>query len=226
MRLYLKTLIITTLLLCAKFSFGQLNIKVGYSFAYTEGKAINNIFDQYNDANPWLEQKFSNFNYFNGLDIGLRYKWHNLGICLDFSNLGKKTEGLGTNPNNSTFFSDKWNANLNGYTVGLESNFGVFGWGANIGYKTLKFETDISGSNNNKTVYKQRELNSKFYISLSLPSNSTAISIQPYIQIPLKKYNLHSVEQEIFSNDARDASLFDEELVFYGVSVIFYNGPQ
>ena len=204
----------------------QFNIKVGYSIAYTEGKGINAIIDRYNDENPWLEQKFKNYHYLNGLEIGVRYKWHNLGIDLSLNTLSKKSEGLGTNQNTGVFFSDEWNLSLSEYSIGLENYIGGIGIGAALGSRNCKISTNIASSGRDKNVYIDSEYSTKFYLVLSLPSNSTAVAVKPYIQFPIKKFNVASMENEIFKDNPRDSSLFDEDFVFYGISLLLYNGPQ
>jgi hypothetical protein len=199
---------------------------VGYAIAYTEGKGINSIMQRYNDENPWLEDKFKEFKYLNGLEIGVRYRWHSLGIDLSFNNLSKKSEGLGTNPSTSVFFSDEWNLSINEYSLGLENYWGGIGWGAAIGRRTVNIKTDIASSRNDKEIFKDSEYSTKFYLVLSMPSNSTAVAVKPFVQFPLNSFNLSSMENEIFKDSPRDPSLFEEDFMFYGISVVFYNGPQ
>ena len=204
----------------------QFNIRVGYAFAYTEADGLNVIMRKYNDANPWLENKFDEFHYFNGLELGVRYKFGNLGFDLSFNNLSKSSEGQGNNPTTGSYFKDKWNASLIDYSLGIETYYGNIGIGTALCSTRFKVTTDISNSKNDKVVMKSNQYSSRFYLIFSLPTRSTAVALKPFVEIPWNNFNFSAVNQEIFGSGVDNDPAYDAKMMFFGISALFYNGPN
>ena len=207
-------------------SNGQINLKVGYSLGYSNLEQTKPIFDRFNAINPQAETQLSPVKVFNGIDLGFRYKFERFGIDIGLSSMSGNAESLNVFQSNGTLGKDEWKISLVNYYIGLENYFGPFGYGATIGTQKLKYKTDFTSSSGKKTIYNESVLNSKFYLILEVPSNKIAFSIRPYISTTWKPYNIYDVELAFDPQSTLPQVDFDQDIVVYGVSFLFYNGPQ
>lgn len=205
---------------------GQTNLKVGYAFGYSKLDQTKSVFDRFNTLNPQAEKKLTPVKYYHGIDLGLRYKFNHFGIELGLSSVSGNTEALNVIQGNGTLGKDEWKMSIVNYSIGLENYFGSFGYGASIGTQKLKYKTNFETSDDKKTIFDESVLSSKFYLILEVPSNSIAFSIRPYISTTWKPYNIQDVELLLNPSSDLPASDFDQDLVMYGISFLFYNGPQ
>lgn len=206
--------------------YGQLNLKVGYNIGYAKLDQTKSIFDRFNDINPQAEKKLSTVNIYNGIELGFRYRFENFGIDIGLSSMSGNSEALNVFQNDGSLGKDEWKLSLINYSIGLENYFGNFGYGATIGTQKLKYKTDFISSDGKKTVFDQSALNSKFYLIIEVPSNKIAFSIRPYISTSWKPYNIQDVELLFDAQSTRPEFEFDQDLIVYGLSFLFYNGPQ
>ena len=206
--------------------YGQLNLKVGYNLGYAKLNQTKSIFDRFNLINPQAEKELSPVNFYNGIELGLRYRFENFGIDIGISSMSGNSEALNVIQNDGSLGKDDWKISLVNYSIGLENYFGTFGYGATIGTQKLKYKTNFISSGGRKTVFDQSVLNSKFYLIIEVPSNKVAFSIRPYISTTWKPYNIQDIELLFEPGSSRPESEFDQDLIVYGLSFLFYNGPQ
>jgi len=213
----------------------QLNLKVGYMGAATPAPVVNKIIGDFNTrltgvfAGSRLDDKLQNFNYANGMELGLRYRMGHVGFEVGWSNVSDKSDVLLSKADGS-LFQDKWFLSLTEYSLGVENYFGYFGYGASLGYRTARLKTDIPGASKKKrTVTTESAPASKFYLIFQFPGDKVGIAFKPYVQVPLKKYDVSGFDQEI--NAQIDPSWVapkpqEEKFLIYGISILLYNGKQ
>lgn len=204
----------------------QANIKVGYVFGYSNLEQTTSIFDRFNANNPQAEKPLSPVKAFNGIELGLRYKLQNFGFELTVSSISGSTEALNVFQSNGTLGKDEWSTSLLNFSLGIENYFGAFGYGATIGTQKLKYKTNFETGDDKKTVYNESVLNSKFYLIFEWPSNLISFSIRPYVSTTWSPYNIQNVEWTIDPQSTIPKNEFDQDLIVYGISLLFYNGPQ
>ena len=211
---------------CTNLSFGQINLKVGYSIGYTNLDKTKSIFDRFNDNNLQAEKKLSPVKIFNGIDLGLRYKFQHFGIDLGLSSMSGSTDALNVFQSDGSLGKDEWKISIINYYLGLENYFGSFGYGVTIGTQKLKYRTDLASDSGKKVIYSESVLNSRFYLILEVPSNKISFSIRPFISTTWKPYNIKGVELVFDPQSNLPERDFDQDLIVYGLSFMFYNGPQ
>ncbi|MDF1696601.1 MAG: hypothetical protein P1U56_12245 [Saprospiraceae bacterium] len=207
-------------------SNGQVNLKVGYNFGYADLEQSAAIFERYNEDNPQAEKFLTPINKFHGIDLGLRYKFKNIGIDLGLSSTSGSSEALNVMLSNGSLGKNEWRTSLLNYSVGLEYFIGNWGYGASIGTQKLTYKTDFTSGAGKKTVFDESVLASRFYLILEVPSNKIAFSIRPYISTTWSPYNVQDVELEFNSQSSRPSNEFDMDILVYGISFSFYNGSQ
>jgi hypothetical protein len=205
---------------------GQINLKVGYAFGHSNLEQTTSLFNNFNADNPQAEKVLSPITNYHGIELGTRYKFKHFGIELGLSSVSASTEALNVFQPDGSLGSDEWKISIINYSIGLENYFGNFGYGANIGYQKLKYKADIDGSKSKKTVFNESVLNSKFYLILEVPSDKVAFSIRPFISTTWEPYNIKAVELVFAPQSTLPKSDFDQNVIVYGVSFLFYNGPK
>lgn len=218
---------LSMLILCvANTMNGQFNMKVGYSFSHTNLEQTKSIFDRFNTNNPQSEKPLSPIKNYHGIELGLRYKFKHFGVDFGVTSNSGNTETLNVFQTNGSLDNDKWSISLVNYSLGLENYFGTFGYGASIGIQKLKYKTDFNRGQNKVTIFDESVLNSKFYFILEVPSNKIAFSIRPFISTTWQPYNIQAIELALDPQSTRPESEFDQNVLVYGISFLFLNGPQ
>jgi len=181
-----KIYIIAVILLIGLSLSAQFNIKVGYEYNRSNVQMLDNIFGIYNSELASnlseLEQPLSQIKNKSGIALGLRYRYNTAAIELFAHRSSGDSEGLG-NTNGVAYNENLSSSNLY-YGIAAENQFGVIGFGASIGYETLKFRSRITGSDSNREFLDQRELASRLYLNFEFPSDKIAMFFCNYSVIP------------------------------------------
>ncbi len=222
----LKSLLCLLIFFVANNLYGQVNLKVGYNISYTNLEQTKTIFERFNFMNLQAEQKLLPNKLYHGIELGIRYRFDHFGIDLGLTSVSGSTEALNVFQADGSLGNDQWKTSIVNYSVGLESYFGVFGFGANIGTQKLKYKTDFTYSDGKKTVFDESVLSSRFYFILEVPSKSVGFSLRPYISTTWEPYNIQQIELLFDPQSTLPKSDFDQGLVVYGISFLFYNGAQ
>ena len=204
----------------------QLNLKVGYSVGYTNLDKTQTIFDRFNAINPQAEKELSSVDFYHGIDLGLRYKLGDFGLEIGLNSNSGSSEAINVFQSGGSLGSDEWKISIFNYYVALENYFDTFGYGASIGTQRLTYRTDFESTQGKKKIYEESVLNSKFYLIIEVPSKLVAFSIRPYVSTTWQPFNIQDVELAFEPQSTRPASEFDENVLMFGLSFVFYNGPQ
>ncbi len=218
------------LLVCILYTsevFSQLNLKIGYITNYINSDINNQIFDHYNETKPGLSSTFGKLHFLHGIQLGLRYKINMAAIEFTWENSSRSRMAIGEDPITGAYFDKNLFYKLSSYSIGLQNNFGAFGYGATIDSRTLRVQTNIGSSEDKREILSDTGLSSKFYLSFNVDSGDfMSMSIQPFIQIPWENVNLFNIENELIDNTMNMEDEFNENLIVFGLSIVFYNGAQ
>lgn len=230
--MYLKKYLLTISLMIyfAISAIGQLNFKVGYSFGYTQMTDANIVHRAYNDSKnypgkPGIVEIMKDLHWMHGIEVGVRQKWESVGVELSYQNLGRDRSAIGLELDETAFEKTLFYSTRT-YSLALENYFGPFGYGVSMGRTKMKVATDIEGINSTKRLLmSDSNLSSQFYLLLAAPGTKTvSLTIKPYVSINWGGFNLSDLETELNVDTTLDLSSIRP--TFFGVSLLFYNGPQ
>jgi hypothetical protein len=224
MHTYLKLVFLVSGLLIGADSMAQFNVKIGFNSAYSKFKVNNEILKDYNTENSFLEQGFKELHIMHGVVLGLRYRWDNLGLDISWENMSRNRDAFGEDLSGGPFMNELFYT-MNSLSAGLENYFGSFGYGAALENRQFRVKTKISGLDKKKTILSQTEYSARFYLLLQIQqSNKVSLVFRPYVQYPFKAYNFDPLEENLLETSSPEDNM-DKPWVF-GLSIIFYNGPQ
>ena len=189
-----------------------------------EPDKINEIISRFNDDKPFLEQPLNEINFLSGLELGLRYRIGISAFEIGWGSGSAEAEAFGTD--NGTPFQEAMTTSFRTYSIGVDNFLGDFGFGASLGNRRLKITTDISGFDRDRTVMTDTGLSSRFHIFYQVKSNSVSLTLKPYIEIPWDSYNVSALNKEYFPDSTIPDDAFDTDITIFGISLLFYNGPQ
>ena len=190
---------------------------------WTNTDKVNKIVTQYNTENDFLKDTLDHLNFLHGIQVGVRYKFKSMGIELDYESISGSSSAIGDAVNQDL------NMNSNGYSLGLENYFGVWGYGGTISYGTTKFDVNIPGSSEKELLLSEDRWSSKFYILLGIKSRTVGLTLKPYYQIPWgNEINLGNVQDRLITNESLKIPVDQLNTSFdtFGLTIILYNGPQ
>jgi len=206
--------------------FGQFNISVGYTAAYTPAEQINNLVFKYNESletQNFFGDEMPDLHFLHGLSLGTRWKFERVSVELAWERMNRTRESIGEN-NLDQLISKTIFYNINSYTIGLESDFGTFGLGLGLGLRNFEVKEELANTGKRKAFLEDRQYFLKPSISINLGGGEKiGLTIRPYLKIPLSNIDLKSLSDEF---ELVDPPSDTEPLWIGGVSFIFYNGTQ
>lgn len=227
-------ILLVLMILIPTMAYNQFNFKIGYNGGHTKAPNMNSIISQFNNEfeskyGGKLDDALDDVKFLNGLEIGVRYRLNSVGFELSWNNMSDKSDAFGSLVSGSRIQS-KWFTSLTQYALGVENYIGNFGYGASFGYRSASIKTAIEGTQRKKSeIVNGSVWTSKFYLLYQIPSRVVALSIKPYVEIPLKSYDITNFEQELFyklDNSYISPKPINERFMLYGISILLYNGPQ
>lgn len=221
---YLLSILVATLATTALSA--QLNFKVGYSFGYSAMSDVNAVHQAYNQSKTGtVVEAMKDINWMHGIEVGVRQKWESFGIELSYQNIGRDRTALGLELDETAFEKTIYYS-ARTYSLALENYFGPFGYGASIGRTKMRVQTDIPNLNSSKLpLTSDANLSSQFYLMLSAPGTRTvALTIKPYVSINWGGFDVSALSEDLEVDTGLDLS--DINPTFFGISLLFYNGPQ
>jgi len=212
------------LMFIANLSFAQINIKVGYNGGYANLDKTNNLFDQFNAQNPSATESFENIHYLHGLELGARYSFfENLAFEMGFSSINNSNKSTGLTSSTGNQINEEWKISLSNYYVGLDMRlYKAFGIGANIGYQQLKYKAALDGASKKDDISSENQLNTRLYLVFEFESDNVSFSMRPYVSFGLDQYDISEFNGTLIGTKP----IIKEDIMVYGVSFMFYNGPQ
>ena len=214
-------------LICALPGWGQLNLKIGYGLGLMNPANTNDIMDRVNQQNPWFDDDFRDLNLISGVTIGFRNRWDFIGLeCSWTAKLARrKAEGL--RPSDNTTFRQELFFRYNSFSAGAEFFSGPFAVGGTIDGSDYILRTEFSDETETIRLVDDFHVTSTFYISYELiTSDVLSLAFRPYVQVPWTNINVYGMEEHFFPNSTTQPEAFQENLLNFGLQLLFYNGVQ
>ena len=228
------SMVVLVMLLSTQMTVAQFNIKVGYNLGFVSPDVNNSILEAYNEVQGPAFDDFNpipGLNLVFGVNLGLRYKFEFAAITFDWEGLNRSISSVGfTNqafPNLPISSRFELNYGFNNLMVGLETSYGRWGIGSNIGRTRISLTRNTIGDEEfslfSRSNVSRNQYFARFHLSIDFIGNRTvAFSIRPFIHIPITDIDLSPIAQEL------QVSVPDTEESFpmFGLSFSFYNGRQ
>lgn len=208
---------------CISNLFSQFNIKIAYNAQYASLNKTNNFFQDFNKLNANITQQYSNFHFMHGLELGVRYMLtERVGLEGNFGSLFSSDNQLGQNINGS-IINDEWRMSNRLITIGFENYYNTFGFGVHIGYSKWKYLKDFPGASKKLEIFGESIFNAKITCFIYVKTGKNSFALKPYYNFPLDELDISKVDN-VLNN--RNTTGVNENFKNFGLSVVFYNGPQ
>lgn len=184
---------------------------------------FDNILASYSPENSETIKAFSSLGFVHGIQLGLRYKLGDSALEIGWENLSRDRTNVQYKPSSDSFTDRVYNLSLSSFYFGADRQFGAFGFGSAILRSRLGINREIG--NNKLGLIKQNEYQLKLHLNWQVQSSKTvAVYIKPFYQFGLGKYDLSDLALDVNSkNPALDVL---EQSRMFGLSLVFFNGPQ
>ena len=160
----------------------------------------------------------------NGLALGYRYRFGKASLEVAWSNVGADQKAQGINPMTGGSFEKRMLWSLTQYDFGLNFHAKAFMYGAGVGYRHIKAETDLPGLDEvNRTILDDNHWVANASIGIEVKSKAIAFAIQPYVTYPLMETDVAPIEADLVGTSTQ-ARL--EDFLVFGVRLTLYNGKQ
>ena len=205
--------------------FTQVNLKVGYNLGYTNTADLDELIAKFNSSNDYrISKHLGTVNYTSGIDVGVRYSFGSSSVEMAFDNLSTEKEALGEEPVDGSLFKEVYYFNQKGLSFSLETRSDKLGWGIGLLRRTYSFKTNIATSNEKRDVLNQSSWALKAHTSIVFGGTSNiSFAIKPFYIFPLSRIDLSPLASEwniVLQNP------YKERFGTFGLSFVFYNGPQ
>lgn len=198
----------------------QFNIKVGYSGSYLDMPVANAMIASY-DKKTGFEDKLKGLGIAHGLDIGMRYRFYSLNIEAGILSTNAEAKSVGQSAAGEKI-EKRYRTSLFDYHVSLSQHFGSFGFGGGVARQRLRFKDFNQTTGDFGELSMQDNWAAKAFLQFEFPARNISFALRPYYQFSLDNYDLSSVKNNL---DVDSDTSFDT-LRMFGLSVLFFNGPQ
>jgi len=225
MRTTFKIYLICGLFLLNSRLFAQVNIKVAYNLGFVQTEVLDNIVQQFNDQNSFrISNQLESVDFASGIDIGLRYNFGNANVELFYDNLSTDKEALGEEPSDGSLFKERYFYNQKGFGLSLELKTDKLAWGIGLLNRSQVFRTNISTSDEKRDVLRHNHLALKLHTGVYFGGTGTiSFGIKPFYIFPLSRTDLTPLSSEW---DLSPGNPSADRFGTFGLSFVFYNGPQ
>lgn len=205
----------------------QLNLKIGYSVGVINPENINGLMQAYSAENPWFEDKPNDLNIINGVMIGFRSRWEFVGLEFSWASKFSSKDMSGIRPIDNAGFTRDITYRLGSFSFGPEFFVGNIGFGATLDASDFVIRTTYSGEPNELTLVDDFSLSSHFFISYHVvTSDFLSFTLRPYVHLPYQQFNVFGLEEDLFPNTTTDPETVNDNLLNFGLQLLFFNGQQ
>lgn len=207
----------------------QINAFVGYAYSQNnDGKVLNNIIERYNSNNPTLLKPMSHLKALHGVDIGIRYRIPSVSFEFNWINkFNRINDRVKTSDNteyqNNIYFKSQT------FCLGTEFYYEWFGIGASIDWNHLIIKKEKSADRIKEEWLSQSGLSNHIFLNFEFNMNDAmAMSIRPYVQLPLYKNDFRNIEKKLnpdFATTA-DPTKYQQKVINWGFKLLFVNGSK
>ncbi len=207
----------------------QINAFVGYTYSHnSDGKVLNNIIDRYNARNPTLLQPMSNLKFLHGVDLGIRYRIPS--VSFEFSWINKFNQiNDRVKASDNTEYKNNIYYKSQSFCLGTEFYYNWIGIGASIDWNHLIIKKEKSSDRVKEEWISQSGLSNHIFLNFEFNMNDAmAMSIRPYVQLPLYKNDFYEVEAKLNPDIANtfDPTVYKQKVINWGFKLLFVNGTK
>jgi len=203
----------------------QFNIKIGYDYAYTQPNTHNQIIDQFNASNSFLNEftSFEKLNSMHGVLLGVRHRWSDVALNLEFTPLFRLREFKGFDPTSEEEIFRKNFYRFASYSAGLEFFINKISIGGSFDYNIFRVRSEQNDRRDRYISFQDEAFGSRFFVGINVMGNEQmSISLQPYVRIPWSKFDLTDFENAMGTDSNLDSN--EEGMMIYGIRLVFNNG--
>jgi hypothetical protein len=217
---FLIVLVISTFF--CQHSEAQVNFKIGYNPAYGPFKSINTLLSQYDAGNLEVKEDFGSLHFIHGIQLGVRYSIAPIAFEFGWDHLNRDRSSLAFNSTNETFHERTYAYSMNTFLLGVDSYFGVIGFGTFITSSSMKINRKIG--DNDLSISNERQMGARIHLNITLQkSDYITFVLKPFYQFPLRNFDLSGLATDLNLSNSSDVS---EPAQLFGLSFVFYNGRQ
>lgn len=205
----------------------QFNIRIGYVGAVMGPEQLNNIAQRYNRENPWLADELRDLNLINGFTFGLRNRWESFGLEFSWtSKIARRVTG-GVDPAQNKEIYKTYLYRLGSFSAGAEIFRDNLTLGGSIDISDFVVRRQYEDDPKPVRFLEESFVAGTLYLGYEIKTSQVlALSFRPYVQIPFQRVNIFPYEEEFFPNTTANPDDQQENLVNFGLMLLFYNGKQ
>lgn len=207
----------------------QINAFVGYTYSHNDdGNQLNNIIELYNARNPTLLQPMSYLKALQGVDIGIRYRIPSVSFEFNWINKFNKLNDRVIASDNTEYRNNIYYKSQT-FCLGTEFYYEWFGIGASIDWNHLIIRKEKSTDRIKEEWLSQSGLSNHIFLNFEFNMNDAmALSIRPYVQLPLYKNDFYDIEKKLNPDFAATADpvKYQQKLINWGFKLLFVNGTK
>ncbi|MEM9886231.1 MAG: hypothetical protein AAF849_10085 [Bacteroidota bacterium] len=202
----------------------QLNLVSGYTGGYYQTEQYNDIIDRYNASLDSVRQSFNGINVLNGASVGLNYRINSISLELLWTERFKinrqQTINITTgNESGTSSLLDRYRS----ISLGLNVHVNKLVIGSSVNYDQF-VQRLREPQADRQTITDENNWSVNLHIGFFGKANRTsAFSIRPYVHLPLSNINIASLDRRLNESNATN---IEEDFTHFGLSILFYNGPQ
>jgi hypothetical protein len=201
----------------------QLNFVAGYMGGFPKSESYNNILSNYNLGQDSLLQGFEPLEVLNGITFGANYRFGFVSLQGLWVERFRTAEAEIVNLSNNTTQTSTLNTTFRTFSLGLEAKATQLVVGGSLNFDVFKQKLEEKNTQQ-VTVVAENGWSSRLYVGTFFRLSRTfSVSIQPFIWIPLSKFDISGLEKSL--NDVENSSA-KENFKHFGVSFFMYNGRQ
>lgn len=207
----------------------QINAFVGYVYSNNnDGKVFNNIIERYNTSNPTLLQPMKLLKILHGVDIGIRYRIP--AVSFEFNWINKFNQiNDRVKASDNTEYKNTLYYKSQTFCLGTEFFYDWIGIGASLDWNHLIIKKEKSTDRIKEEWLSQSGLSNHIFLNFEFNMNDAmALSIRPFVQLPLYKNDFYNIEAKLNPDIARtsDPEMYKHKAVNWGFKLLFVNGTK
>ncbi len=207
----------------------QINAFVGYAYSQNnDGRVFNNIIDRYNARNPTLLKPMSSLTFLHGVDLGIRYRIPSVSFEFNWINKFNQINDRVLASDNTEYKNNIYYKSQT-FCLGTEFFYNWIGIGASIDWNHLIIKKEKSSDRIKEEWVSQSGLSNHIYLNFEFNMNDAmAMSIRPYVQLPLYKNDFYEVEAKLNPDIAHtsDPETYKSKVINWGFKILFVNGTK
>lgn len=202
---------------------GQLNFISGYTAEYMPMESVGQMFEQFNEDRPWLDQTLKENHFFHGVTFGVRYQGFLSSIEAYYNFRLNPGTAQGIIEGTSSTYKKELDFKYSSISLGTSFRVDDLSIGVLINRDKLSANASESGKNLKRKIMEEQAYSSTFFIDYKLGGTKNAsLAIRPFYTLPWGKMNVKEVGEDL----SVDVGNTDLEYQSFGIKLLICNGRQ